>query len=85
MDALGRSKAALAKLIPSAFREKREGPLLATPADSRFLVASLLGMTKGQGTPSAGRVSDVADTRVPERSNFYGVLNGRGWFVPTSD
>gem|GEM_PF-4753921 len=87
-------------------RNLRTHAFLAAPADSRFLVAALLGMTrifgscehswdlrdfadyKGScelrglvGTTPAYGVSDIADTRVPERSNFYGVLNGRRWSV----
>src|ERR1700733_2202637 len=38
-----------------------------------------------QETPSIAQVSDPPDTRVPERSNTHGFLNGRRWSVRTAN
>ena len=45
----------------------------------------LLGIIDTEGTPAVDEVSDVADTRVPERSKVYGVLNGRRGSVQSAD
>ncbi|SPE43940.1 hypothetical protein SBA7_200007 [Candidatus Sulfotelmatobacter sp. SbA7] len=38
-------------------------------------------VTEAMGTLCALRVSNVSDTRVPERGRCNGILNGRRWLV----